>query len=426
MLNIKLHTPIGVKDVLPKEASIKKKVVNKIEKTFDRYGYELVESPIFEYIEVFSDEKMGSTNPKQMYRFFDRKGSELSLRSDMTPPIARIAATVYSDTIGSLRFAYTGNVFRDNETYQGKMCEFTQGGVELIGIKSIHADAEVLALAVKSVLAAGIKEFRIHVGQVDFFNNILEETRLLADECDELKNLVAERNYVGVEELIEDKAMSEISKNLFMELPKMVGTVDMLEKASTLTKNEKALKALKEMKELYEYLKAYDVQDYVIFDLGMVNSLNYYTGIIFRGYTYGTGYSIVDGGRYDNLVSQFGKNSPAVGFAIKIDEILAVLENVDEEETEVRGMVAYGNKGVTAAIKIADTYRKSGISLEIGLESISFEEALDYAEKRKIDSMIYLIDDVNLKYARIDESIGIVTSDMTMEDLVGSKKGGIE
>ena len=422
MLNIKLHTPIGVKDVLPKEASIKKRVVNKIEEIFDRYGYKAVESPMFEYIEVFSDEKMGSTSPKEMYRFFDRKGSELSLRSDMTPPIARIAATVYADAVGSLRFSYVGNVFRYNETYQGKMCEFTQGGVELIGVKSIHADAEVLALAVKSVLTTGIKEFRIHVGQVDFFNNVLEETGLLADECNELKNLVAERNYVEVEELIENKNMSEMSKNLFMELPKMVGTADMLDKASALTKNVKALKALEEMKELYGYLKSYGIQDYVVFDLGMVNSLNYYTGIIFRGYTYGTGYSIVDGGRYDNLVSQFGKISPAVGFAIKIDEILAVLSNQDEEETTVKAMVAYGDKGVTAAIKIADAYRKSGISLEVGLEPTSFEGALNYAKEREIDSMIYLIDDVNLKYARIDERVGIVTSNMTIADLVGSKE----
>ena len=422
MLNIKLHTPIGVKDVLPKEASIKKRVFNKIEEIFDRYGYKAVESPMFEYIEVFSDEKMGSTSPKEMYRFFDRKGSELSLRSDMTPPIARIAATVYANTVGPLRFSYVGNVFRYNETYQGKMCEFTQSGVELIGVKSIHADGEVLALAVKSVLTTGIKEFRIHVGQVDFFNNVLEETGLLVDECNELKNLVAERNYVEVEELIENKTMSEMSKNLFMELPKMVGTVDMLDKASALTKNVKALKALEEMKELYGYLKSYGIQDYVVFDLGMVNSLNYYTGIIFRGYTYGTGYSIVDGGRYDNLVSQFGKTSPAVGFAIKVDEILTVLGNKDEGEATVKAMVAYGDKGVTAAIKIADAYRKSGISLEIGLEPTSFESALDYAKEREIDSMIYLIDDVNLKYARIDERVGIVTSDMTIADLVGSKE----
>ncbi|MEA5085304.1 MAG: ATP phosphoribosyltransferase regulatory subunit [Lachnospiraceae bacterium] len=420
MLNIKLHTPIGVRDILPKEAMAKKEVCARIEKVFEGYGYNAVESPMFEYIEVFSDEKMGSTSPKQMFRFFDRNGSSLALRSDMTPPIARIAATAYAKATGPLRFSYFGNAFRYSESYQGKLCEFPQAGIELMGVDSTDADAEVIALAVKSILATGVKEFRLHIGQVQFFKSILEETGLLQEDCNELKNMVAKRNYVGVESLIEDKNIDENIKQLFIKLPKMVGTKNVIAEAVRLTKSKEALIALREMENLYDSLKLYGVEDYVVFDLGMVNSLNYYTGIIFRGYTYGTGCSILDGGRYDNLVEQFGKKIPAVGFGIKVNEVLNVLENnkVDLGVEGTKAMVAYTSEGKSTALKIADIYRESGIKLENSLIGNDYEENLSYAKERGMESLLYFVDSVNIKYVKILDEIGVMTSDITIDDLV--------
>lgn len=425
MLNIKLHTPIGVRDILPMEAMEKKEICARIENIFLGYGYNAVESPMFEYIEVFSDEKMGSTSPKQMFRFFDRNGSSLALRSDMTPPIARIAATAYSKTTGPLRFSYFGNAFRYSESYQGKLCEFAQAGIELMGVDSTDADAEVIALAVKSILASGIKEFRLHIGQVNFFNSILEETGLSAEDCNVLKDMVAKRNYVGVESLIEDKEMDENIKQLFIKLPKMVGTKDAIAEAVRLTKSKEALTALKEMENLYDSLKLYGVEDYVVFDLGMVNRLNYYTGIIFRGYTYGTGYSIVDGGRYDNLVQQFGKKIPAVGFGIKVNEVLNVLENckVDLGVEGTKTLVAYTSAGRATALKIADVYRESGMKLENSLIGDDFEENISYAKEREMESILYFVDAVNIKYVKILDEIGVMTSDITIDDLVKPQRG---
>ena len=172
-MDFKLHTPIGVNDLLPEEARVKKAVCIKIEKIFDSYGYNEVESPMFEYIEVFSDEKMGSISPQEMFRFFDKDGRLIALRSDMTPPIARIAATAYHQSTGPLRFSYFGNAFRDSKSYQGKKCEFAQAGIELLGAYGADADAEVIAMAVKSILASGIKEFKLNIGQVKFFNAII-------------------------------------------------------------------------------------------------------------------------------------------------------------------------------------------------------------------------------------------------------------
>ncbi|MGL4791187.1 MAG: ATP phosphoribosyltransferase regulatory subunit [Anaerotignaceae bacterium] len=415
MINNKLHTPIGVRDILPKEGRIKKEVLRRIESVFSSFGYENIESPMFEYIEVFSDEKMGSTSPKQMFRFFDRNGGALALRSDMTPPIGRIAATAYAHVNSPLRFSYFGNAFKYSESYQGKLFEFAQAGIELMGANSIEADAEVIALAVKSILATGIKDFRLHIGQVKFFKSILEETGLNEDDQNQLKDLIGNRNYVGVESLIENKEMEEGIKQLFIELPKMVGTMEVITKATALVKSEEAILALKNMANLFESLVAYGVDDYVVFDLGMVNSLNYYTGIIFRGYTYGTGYSIVDGGRYDNLVKQFGKEFPAVGFSIKVNEVMSVVD-IDIEED--KAMIAYSQAGRTTALKTAEIYRKNGTPIINSLMGYDLEENIKYAQENNVSSMLYFMDSVNIKYVRIVDDMGVMTSDITIGDLV--------
>jgi ATP phosphoribosyltransferase regulatory subunit len=214
--------------------------------------------------------------------------------------------------------------------------------------------------------------------------------------------------------------MDENIKHLFIKLPKMVGTKNVIAEAVRLTKSEEALTALKEMENLYDSLKLYGVENYVVFDLGMVNSLNYYTGIIFRGYTYGTGYSIVDGGRYDNLVQQFGKKIPAVGFGIKVNEVLNVLENnnVDLGVEGTKAMVAYTSEGKATALKIADIYRESGIKLENSLIRGDFEENLSYAKERGMESLLYFVDAVNIKYVKVLDEIGVMTSDITIDDLV--------
>ncbi|MCI8342408.1 MAG: ATP phosphoribosyltransferase regulatory subunit [Firmicutes bacterium] len=425
MIDIKLHTPVGVNDILPDEKRKKDEIYRRIEGVFKSYGYNAVESPMFEYLEVFSDEKMGSTNPNDMFRFFDRNGGELALRSDMTPPIARIAATAFSGTSGPLRFSYSGNAFRYNKDYQGKLCEFSQAGIELMGPKSIEADAEVVALAVKSILASGICEFRIHIGEVSFFNSILNETRLSVENKNKLKELIANRNYVGMEELLEENEMPGETKKLFLELHKMVGNDNVLKQSKELVKSDEAKTAIKNLMNLYECLKIHGVDEYIVFDLGMVNHLNYYTGIIFRGYTYGTGYSILDGGRYDDLVSQFGKNIPAVGFGIKITEVLNVLENsnVNLNVCGTKALFAYGDNGMAAALRMADEYRKSGISVENSLVGANFDENIKYAKERKMENVLYFVDDENIKFAKIDDEIGVFVSDITVKELIKPGRG---
>ena len=419
-MDFKLHTPIGVNDLLPEEARVKKAVCRKIEKIFDSYGYNEVESPMFEYIEVFSDEKMGSISPKEMFRFFDKDGRLIALRSDMTPPIARIAATAYHQSTGPLRFSYFGNAFRDSKSYQGKKCEFAQAGIELLGAYGADADAEVIAMAVKSILASGIKEFKLNIGQVKFFNAILAETGLDKESTEKLKDVIAQRDYVGMEEIIETSSMGNDIIKLFTELPKLVGGKEILDYTRKLTKSADALNALDEMESLYDILVIYGVEKYVSFDLSMVNQLNYYTGIIFRGYTYGSGYSIVDGGRYDNLLSQFGKKMPAVGFGIKIDEVakVALSENPDLCKSKTKAMIAFNKEGRKAAIEMAIKYRENGINIETGFTVGSFEKCISRMKEMDYESLLYFKDGEHITYARNTEEYGIITADILKSDIV--------
>lgn len=235
-----------------------------------------------------------------------------------------------------------------------------------------------------------------------------------------IKDLIANRNYAGVEFFVKEKVMPENVKKLFLELPCLVGGMEIIEYTKTLTNSFEAQKTLDYMEKLYNILVLHGVSKYVSFDMGMVNKLNYYTGIIFRGYTYGTGYSIVDGGRYNNLVKQFGRDIPAVGFAVKIDEILNVLDRngVQLAKGGAKAMIASSQAGLASALKIAEIYRNAGIKVEGSLCGYDLDDNIKYMQLKGIESLIYFKDAINIKYVRFDEKVGMVSADITIEDLV--------
>lgn len=424
MRDNKLHTPIGVRDILEEECAVKKEIAKRVEEIFNCYGYREVESPMFEYIEVFSNEKRGSTNPRLMYKFFDRDGSTLALRSDMTPPIARIAATAYANWKGTLRLSYFGNAFWYNEDYQGKRREFAQAGIELMGVDSVNADGEVLSVAVNSLLSIGLTDFKITIGDVGFFKGILEETMLSEEICEQLQTKIAMRDYVAAEEIVKKNKMPETIRRMFIELPQMVGSLEMLAYAKKLTKNKQARRAISRLQDLYQVMRCYHIEEYVSFDLGMVNQLNYYTGIIFRGYTYGSGYTIVNGGRYDNLVEQYGVKMPAVGFGLKLSEIVSAIsrKGIKIPFQKAKTLVAYTQKGMSTAIEIANTYRRSGMYVENSLLGEDIETNMAYAKEKEMTHVLYFIDSVSMKVISLADEMGGFTVDIPVSELVLPKE----
>lgn len=355
------HTPEGVRDIYNGECSQKHRLQGDIRKVFLRYGYEEIETPTFEYFEVFSRE-VGTIPSKDLYKFFDREGNTLVLRPDFTPSVSRACASYFSPDREVVTLSYTGQAFVNSSSYQGRLRETTQMGVERIGDSSPEADAELLAMTVECLLAAGLTEFQVSVGQVNYFKSLLKEAGLDEESEERLRSLISQKNYFGVEDLTQEQKMDAALSEAFQALPHLFGSYEVLDKARSLTKNPEALKAVERLEEIYEILKIYGYEKYISFDFGMVSKIQYYTGMIFQAYTYGTGEPLVKGGRYDELLKHFGKPAASIGFVIVVDSLLLALsrQKIRLPEEEPLCTITYAEENRREAVMKAQSLRKEG------------------------------------------------------------------
>lgn len=355
------HTPEGVRDIYSRECSQKHQLQDRIRKVFQGYGYEEIETPTFEYFEVFSRE-VGTVPSRDLYKFFDREGNTLVLRPDFTPSVSRACATYFSPEKEVVTLSYTGQTFVNSSSYQGRLKETTQMGVERIGDDSPEADAELLAMTVECLLASGLREFQVSVGQVDYFKSLLGEAELDEEAEERLRELIAEKNYFGVEELVKGQNLNQDLSAALQQIPHLFGSREVLDRARSLTDNPMAVQAVERLEKIYEIMKIYGYEKYISFDFGMVSKIQYYTGIIFQAYTYGTGEPLVKGGRYNNLLKHFGTPAASIGFVIVVDSLLTALsrqkiETFQEEEPYV---LTYTEDMLEEAVVKAQRLRKEG------------------------------------------------------------------
>lgn len=355
------HTPEGVRDIYSRECSQKHQLQDRIRKVFQGYGYEEIETPTFEYFEVFSRE-VGTVPSRDLYKFFDREGNTLVLRPDFTPSVSRACATYFSPEKEVVTLSYTGQTFVNSSSYQGRLKETTQMGVERIGDDSPEADAELLAMTVECLLASGLREFQVSVGQVDYFKSLLGEAELDEEAEERLRELIAEKNYFGVEELVEGQNLNQDLSAALQQIPHLFGSREVLDRARSLTDNPMAVQAVERLEKIYEIMKIYGYEKYISFDFGMVSKIQYYTGIIFQAYTYGTGEPLVKGGRYNDLLKHFGTPAASIGFVIVVDSLLTALsrqkiETFQEEEPYV---LTYTEDMLEEAVVKAQRLRKEG------------------------------------------------------------------
>lgn len=388
-----LHTPEGVRDIYSLEYGKKSVLEEKLQKIFHLYGYHDIQTPTFEYFDVFGKE-IGTTPVNELYKFFDREGNTLVLRPDITPSIARAAMTVFDTNNLPIRLCYKGNTFVNQSSYKGRLHENTQAGAELIGVDSVEADAEMVVMAIDSLREVGLKEFQIHIGSVDFFESLIEETELNAEDEARLRELISNRNYFGVEELLEQTQAKVTTKTAFLVLEELIGGAEILKDAKKIALNAKTIEAVKRLEALYHLLVAYGVEQYITFDLSMRGNFGYYTGIIFRGYTYGTGDAIVKGGRYDHLMEKFGKASPSIGFVIVVDELMNAFarQKLNIPYKPKNTLILYEANRQAEAIKLAKEFRSSGKQTELVKKHTgkALEEYISYANQNTCVSMLYL------------------------------------
>ncbi len=380
-----LHTPEGVRDIYGEEYAKKLKLEKLIHKKLKSFGYQDIQTPSFEFFDVFSRE-IGTTPSKELYKFFDKEGNTLVLRPDFTPSMARCAAKYFMEETFPIRFCYLGNTFTNISSLQGKLCEVTQMGAELIGDGSVEADAEMIAMLIECLKSAGLERFQVTVGEADYFRGLCEAAGLSKETELELRENVSGKNIFAVEDLLKEQHIEEEYREAFLKITELFGAAEVLEKAEALVSNARSLRAVERLKQVYELLRIYGAEQYISFDFGMLSKYHYYTGVTFRAYTYGVGDAIVKGGRYDNLLKTFGKDAPAVGFVVVLDDLMTAMasQKIILSAKEEHGILVYEKAAFERALLRAGELRKCGVCTELILkdDKKAREEYQELAEKR--------------------------------------------
>lgn len=389
-----LHTPEGVRDIYSYECRNKIKLQDDLHKVLEKYGFQDIQTPSFEFFDIFNQER-GTISSKDLYKFFDRDGNTLVLRPDITPSIARCVAKYYKEETMPIRLSYIGNTFINNISYQGKLKEVTQLGAELINDNSVEADAEMIALTIESLLKSGLTDFQLDIGEADFFRALIDEAGF--DEKDDeakFRELMEHKNIFATNEFIKTQNLDKNLKELLTKLPELFGNYEILQLAKSLTNNDRALKSIERLEKIYDLMKDYNLEQYVSFDLGMLSKYDYYTGIIFKAYTYSTGEAVASGGRYDNLVSQFGKDASAIGLVIVVDHLMIALSRQKLLKKSIRldTLIMYEAEYRKSAIELAKHFRDDDINIILQLlnPDISMDEYIEYSKRSSIGGILLI------------------------------------
>lgn len=422
MSDWRLHTPTGVSDILPEECGRKKEVENTLWDVFTCAGYREIETPSFEFYDVYACG--GDTiSQENMFKFFDEKGRILTLRPDITTSIARMSATKEVGDCLPLRFCYTGNVFRSEQTEGARLREFTQSGIELIGSDSPMADAEVITEVIEAVLALGLEEFHIEIGQVAFFNGLIKQTGISKDDAELLRQRVDSKDSIGISEVLKQISISDDIKKLILDMPYMFGGAEIIQRADIPGLNQTSKDALENLKAIYQYLYDYGFEKYVSIDLGMLQSIDYYTGAIFKCFTRGVAFPICAGGRYDNLISNFGQNLSAVGAAFGINRLMTALRKADidlEGTPTVSTLVFAEEKGAANAYALSYNLRSHGCIVEMYVDEGDYKDAEQYSKDNELDCMIRVFGSGKVM---IKDFVENEITETTMEEFIGYTAG---
>jgi ATP phosphoribosyltransferase regulatory subunit len=379
--------PHGVQDRFLVEAARRRQAEAAVRECFARWGYQEVIPPTFEYYENLS---AGASEElkEAMYRFFDHRGHTLALRADFTPQVARMAATKLFDQPMPLRCCYAGSLFRREEPQAGRKREFTQAGVELIGADTAEADAEVVALAIAVLEALALRDFQINLGQMAFFRALTEG--LPADNLTSIREAIDHKDSARLSAALARADLTRSRQRLLQRLPDLIGGPEVVDEARSLSPSltQRAAAALERLCEVYRLLDAYGVAARVILDLSEVRGMDYYTGITFRGVAPGLGWPVVSGGRYDELIAQFGRPLAAVGFGLGIERALVVQSHLGVPAPSLAPHVLMHCCDQAACLGLVRALRQRGYHVEVDVLDLDAERLLEQARERGIPRVL--------------------------------------
>lgn len=347
--------------------SKKSYLLRTIKSSFLTFGYAEIETPTFESYDLYQS-ITGTVEPDNMIKVIDPSGKILVMRPDVTIPITKMQVSTDPIPLSSQRLFYIENVFRLAGEQQGKL-EWTQAGVENFAPSSIETDAEVIALAVEVLRKLGFNSIRIQVGLASFFRPLLEQVSLTKTERKELQSLVRAKNISELELFLTKRDVPEDLRQLLIQIPYLYGEFDdVLERAKEISFSHSMKEEIRKLEALHNLLELYNVDKFVSLDLGLINHMDYYSGIIFQGYVENVGKPVLMGGRYDQLASQIGRALPAIGFAFESDVLLDALDQNDlfkPDIPQIDALLIYDSKRQKEAIQTAKVLRENGFRIVV-------------------------------------------------------------
>jgi ATP phosphoribosyltransferase regulatory subunit len=375
--------PAGVKDTLPEEALIKRRLEQKLARLFSTWGYQEIMTPTFEYYETIRNK--ADYEVDHLYKFMDRDGSILALRQDLTTPIARLVATHYQEGLQSLRLFYSGNVYRHEDIQYGKLREFKQLGIELFGEDKETSDTEVIQLAIECLLEAEITGFKIGIGHIHIVNCFLEALNIKEVAMTKIKQFIIQKDLVGLRKVLDDMDCALDLKQNFLDLVSFHGGEEVLDQLKKISHGNTAIQeAILELNRVYDHLKEIGLCQYIFFDFSILRDFDYYTGIVFEGYAKGSGYPLLGGGRYNSLLTPFGLNCSAIGFALGLERILSLGTS---QQTVVVDYLIY-DEDYQSLYQKAKSLRKA--NYRVVMFKGKREQALQYGQKIKATKIMAL------------------------------------
>lgn len=392
MKKLLLPTAYGTRDIIALEAYNKRIMESNIADIFIKWGYQEVVTPTYEFLDTFNigiDKGMD----EQSIKFFDRNNKTLVLRPDMTSPLARLVSTrLYSSQASVHKLFYIANVFRHEQTQSGRQCEFYQAGVECFGISSPLADAEIIALAIESIKSTGLTQFTINLGHVDFINGLLDELNIDLLQRTEIQALINSKNAVGLSEILEESSGCEEILLTLKNILFLKGDIQFLQNLRAKIKNATSLAALDNLLEIYQLLTAYKLENYIVFDLGLARDMEYYSGMVFEGYTANLGYSLCGGGRYDRLMDSFGLNCSATGFALGIERLTLLLarQGLLQKPAARKVLIAWSQNSLSKAIQQASFFQNKGYITTLASHELTPLEINALEQEKIYDDIIHL------------------------------------
>ncbi|MCS7140264.1 MAG: histidine--tRNA ligase [Candidatus Nezhaarchaeota archaeon] len=398
MSKIKLKRPRGTRDLLPWDMIKRRHVMETIRSVFELYGYDEVETPAFEFLDILTA-KCGPEVREQIYSFKDKAGRDLGLRFDLTVPLARIIASNPNIPKPFKRYCIS-RVWRYEEPQSGRFREFWQADVDIVGSSKMESDAEVIAVAITCLKKLGMKNFKVRLN-----NRKILESIVLSAGVDETSSLSIFRaidkldklGYEGVKQELKKLGLTDLQISMIMRQISKSGNLDDIEGEVNHLLTARGKEGINELAEIISNLELYEYANHVIVDLSLARGLDYYTGPIFEisaETTVNVG-SVAGGGRYDNLIELLGgPPTPATGISLGIDRIVEVLDEacmLPSAKTRTQVFVAYVNPSVKPeAFRIAEKLRAEGIKVEVDLMGRKLDRQLKYADVKGIPYAIMI------------------------------------